>query len=180
MQSGAVSYLYTLATVSITFVGFSALVLILRQTLGGEMSNLDILIARIFIQLGFIVSAGSLIPPLLLLNHLSDDIVWRASSLATAIPTFLFASTYPSRRRAASGVKTPSSVWVDVVIALLLSVWLLCNAAGVIVVPSSGPYVAALTGILFLAGWAYLQALNTVLRHHRLRRVAEHGGNRAT
>jgi hypothetical protein len=50
---------------SITFVGFSALVIILRQTLGGEMSKLDILITRIFIQLGFLVAAGALLPALL-------------------------------------------------------------------------------------------------------------------
>jgi hypothetical protein len=59
------TYLYTLAALSITFVGFSALVIYLRQTVGGEMSKLDVLITRIFIQLGFIVVAGAMLPPLL-------------------------------------------------------------------------------------------------------------------
>ena len=59
------TYLYTLASLSVTFVGFSALVIILRQTMGGEMSKLDILITRIFIQLGFIVAGGAMLPALL-------------------------------------------------------------------------------------------------------------------
>lgn len=59
MDLPGTAYLYTLAALSVTFVGFSALAIILRQTFGGEMSRLDILITRIFIQLGFIVVAAS-------------------------------------------------------------------------------------------------------------------------
>src|ERR1700688_2500124 len=104
MPTAALTYLYALASLSVTFVGFSALVIILRQTIGGEMSRLDVLVTRIFIQLGFIVAAGAMLPPLLSLLSLPPDLIWRMSSIAAAVPSFLFAVTYPSRRHAASGM----------------------------------------------------------------------------
>ena len=160
------TYLFTLAALSVTFVGFSALVVVLRQTFGGEMSKLDILITRIFIQLGFIVVAGAMLPPLLSLFALPDNLIWRIASIVPAIPTFIFAVTYPSRRQAASGVPTPGIVWLDVLVLVLASLALVCNAVGLGFQTGPGPYAAALTTILFLSGLAYLQALNTLIGHH--------------
>jgi hypothetical protein len=160
------TYLYTLASLSVTFVGFSALVIILRQAMGGEMSKLDILITRIFIQLGFIVAAGAMVPALLLLFALPPPLVWRLSSLAAAVPSFLFATTYPRRRRAASGMPTPVAVWIDVAILATAALALASNAAGLGFVPNAALFAAALTGVFFLAAWAYLQALQLLLRPH--------------
>jgi hypothetical protein len=160
------TYLYTLASLSVTFVGFSALVIILRQAIGGEMSKLDILITQIFIQLGFIVAAGALLPALLLLFALPQPLVWRLASVATAVPSFLFAATYPRRRRAASGMPTPVVVWIDVAILTSCAGVLACNAAGLGFVPNAPLFAASLTGIFFLAAWAYLQALHLLLRPH--------------
>jgi hypothetical protein len=165
-----------LATLSVTFVGFSALVIILRQTLGGQMSRLDVLITRIFIQLGFMVAAGSMLPPLLTLFDISELHIWRTSSLVIAVPSSIFACTYPWRRRVASGVSTPIGVWIDVWIMVLLSLLLYGNAADAFVPREAGAFAAALTGILFVAGWAYLQALNTLLRHHQRSRVTDNQG----
>lgn len=167
MNSPALTYLYTLATLAVTFVGFSALVIIMRQTLGGEMSKLDILITRIFIQLGFMVAAGCMLPPMLSIFPISDTQIWRISSIAMALPSFAFATTYPSRRKAASGVSMPLNIWIGVLCLLLLSLGLFCNATGLFTFSGPGPFAAALTGILFVSGWGYLQALNTMLRHHR-------------
>jgi hypothetical protein len=166
VDTSAFTYLYALAAISVTFVGFSALVIILRQTIGGEMSRLDVLVTRIFIQLGFIVAAGAMLPPLLALFSLPPGLVWRVSSFAAALPSCLFAVTYPSRRRAASGVRTPFVIWIDVFILLGAALVLACNAVGVGFPPGAGPFATALTAILFLSGWAYLQALNILLRPH--------------
>jgi hypothetical protein len=114
MSLQAVSYLQTLSTIAVTFVGFAALVIILRQALGGEMSKMDILLTRIFIQLGFMVAAGSLLPSLLGLFPWSTSVVWRLSSAIVGVPTLLFALTSPARRRVASGVPAPWGVWLDV------------------------------------------------------------------
>ena len=166
MELQGATYLFTLAALSVTFVGFSALVIIIRQTLGGQMSQLEILITRIFIQLGFMVTAGAMLPPLLALFELPPPLIWRISSLAAAIPSFLFAVTYPARRRAASGVPTPLVIWLDVMVLLAAVAVLILNCAGIGIAPGPGPFAAALTVILFLSGWAYLQALRLLLRHH--------------
>jgi len=49
----------------------------------------------------------------------------RAADHVDAPPSLLFACTYPSRRRAASGTSTPIAVWADVIIIVLLSLLLL-------------------------------------------------------
>lgn len=166
MELPGSTYLFTLAALSVTFVGFSALVVVLRQTFGGEMSRLDILITRIFIQLGFIVVAGAMLPPLLFFFQWPQDVIWRTASVVPAVPAFIFAVTYPSRRRAASGVPTPFVIWIDVMILVLASLALMCNALGLGFEPGPGPFAASLTTILFLSGWAYLQALRTLIVHH--------------
>lgn len=130
------------------------------------MSKLDVLVTRIFIQLGFIVAAGAMLPALLSLLTLPVDLVWRLSSTATALPSFVFAVTYPGRRRAASGVKTPITIWIDVLILLTAALILAANAVGAGFKPSAAPFALGLTAILFLSGWAYLQALNLLLRPH--------------
>ena len=130
------------------------------------MSRLDILITRIFIQLGFIVAAGAMLPPLLSLFPWRPALIWRTSSFIAAVPSFLFAVTYPARRHAASGVPTPFVIWIDVLILLTAAMVLFCNAVGLGFEPSVGPFAAALTSVLFLSGWAYLQALNILLRPH--------------
>src|SRR6516225_9544483 len=77
MTPAASGYLYTLAALSITFVGFSALVIVLRQTLGGDLSRLDLLLTKIFVQLGFLVAGAALMPPLLALLQCPEPLVWR-------------------------------------------------------------------------------------------------------
>jgi hypothetical protein len=166
MELTGTAYLYTLATLAVTFVGFSALVILLRQSFGGSLSKLEILITRIFIQLGFIVAAGALLPPLLALFELKPAVIWRTCSLIASVPSFIFAVTYPSRRRIASGVPTPVAIMADVVVLTSISVMLFLSAAGIGVEAGAGPYAASLTFILFLSGYAYLQALNLLLQVH--------------
>jgi len=167
MSSFAWSYLYTLAAMAVTFVGFSSLVIVLRQTMGGEMSKLDVLITRTFIQVGFLVAGGALLPALLTLFHLEETATWRLASAMTSVPVLAFAVTYPARRKWASGVRTPPVVWIDALVILGCALLLACNALGAVVASGPGPYTAALTGVLFVSSWAYLQAVNTLVRHHR-------------
>ena len=47
-------FLYALATISITFVGFSALLIVFRQTMGGKLTPYDTYFTLSFIQIGFI------------------------------------------------------------------------------------------------------------------------------
>jgi hypothetical protein len=80
MELAGSSYLYTLALVSISYVGFTALILIFRQSTGGRMTMLDGFIIRIFIQLGFLTVCGSLLPPRLAQFGLQPTTIWRVAS----------------------------------------------------------------------------------------------------
>jgi hypothetical protein len=143
--------------------------IVLRQTAGGEMSKLDVLITRTFIQLGFLVAAGAMLPALLSLFRLGDIWIWRISSATTAIPVVIFGTTYSGRRRRAAGMRTPATIWFDVLVISGFGLLLGCNALGLFVETGPGPYAAALTGLIFISGWGYLQAVNTLIKHHRTR-----------
>ncbi len=65
MELRGASYLYTLATLMITFAGFAALLLIIRQGAGAQLSVLDRFITRTVVGHLFILTAGALSPVLL-------------------------------------------------------------------------------------------------------------------
>ena len=76
----ASGYLYTIATVGMTFAGLSVLTMILRQMLGGQITKWDSWVTRTWIQLGFMTTLGSILPPLLILFEAPAPIAWRISS----------------------------------------------------------------------------------------------------
>lgn len=163
------SYLLALAALAVSFVGFSSLVIMLRQAAGGAVSRLDAFLTRTFVQLGFLVAAGSLLPLLLSLSTLSAVSIWKLASLMEAIPALAFAATYPYRRRLASGVKTPPAIWCDVIVLAGIGLALLLNGSGLLFAPGPLAYASALTLLLGLSGWAYLQALELLVSEHLAR-----------
>jgi hypothetical protein len=124
------AYLYTVATVSVTFVGFSALAMLFRQTVGTEITSYDSFFTITFMQTGFMVTAGALLPPLLALYELSSDFVWRWSSAITAIPIFLFVFTFPGRRRKVTSRSASAFVWMLLLLQLISGLYLVFNAIG--------------------------------------------------
>ena len=64
MAIAETTYLYALAGLSVSFVGFSTLVIVFRQSAGGRLSSYDSYFVLSFMQAGFIVTAGALLPPL--------------------------------------------------------------------------------------------------------------------
>ena len=60
------SYLYTLALFGMTFIGFAAIVMLLRQTLGRHLRAFDVLFARVYMEFAVIVSMGAMLPLLLM------------------------------------------------------------------------------------------------------------------
>ena len=165
------TYFFALGTISTTFVGFSALIMIFRQSAGGAQSPLDSWITLVFIELGFIVTAASLAPPLLALCGVSQDWVWRLCSGATALIVAAFSAGYPRRRRAVSGVAPPYYVWIDLFWLTVCIVVLLANAIGAPLPAGPGGFALGLTGVLFVGGLGYLQALGAL--HQETRRAAQ-------
>lgn len=157
----ASGYLYTIATVGMTFAGLSMLTMILRQILGGGMTKWDSFVTRTWVQLGFMTAFGSMLPPLLMLFGPPAPIAWRISSGVMAVILGSWALTFPSRRHAVNPTRLPLQV---VIYSLSMDIAALALAANAVVVPSellAGVYAAAVTaiqtgaGLLFLFAYVY-------------------------
>jgi hypothetical protein len=100
MELPGTSYLCTLALLGMTFMGFAAIVMLLRQTLGRDLRAFDVLFARAYMEFAVIVSMGAMLPALLMLWDLPIGAVWRLSSGLVGLPLLVIALGYPARRRA--------------------------------------------------------------------------------
>jgi hypothetical protein len=152
----ASGYLYTIATVGMTFAGLSVLTMILRQMLGGRLTKWDSWVTRTWIQLGFMTTFGAILPPLLILFGAPAPIVWRISSGVMALILGSWAFTFPRRRQAVNPTRLPLQV---VIFSLAMDVAALALAANAIVGPGAllaGVYAAAVTAILTGAGMLFL------------------------
>jgi hypothetical protein len=149
-------YLYTIATVGMTFAGMSVLTMILRQMLGGQITKWDSFVTRTWIQLGFMTTFGSILPPLLILFGAPAPIAWRVSSGVMAVIFGSWALTFPRRRQAVNPARLPLQV---VIFSLAMDIAALALAANAIVVPGellAGVYAAAVTAILIGSGMLFL------------------------
>ncbi len=128
MDTQASSYLATLAMVATTFVGFAALLVGLRQAKGNRLTSYDAYFTVSYIELGFLVTVASLIPPLVAVFGWRPSVVWRVSSALSAMPILLFVARLPARRRAATGLPVPPFIRVILSIQGLAGVVFLCAA----------------------------------------------------
>src|SRR5262245_28752074 len=84
MELPGTAYLYTLATLAMTFAGFCAIVIVLRQTTGYDISGFHLVLTRLYLESGLFSAAFCMLPPLLALCGLSETTVWRVSSAMIA------------------------------------------------------------------------------------------------
>ena len=160
------SYLYTIATLSITYAGFAAIIVIFRQIIGGGVSSYDIFVIRSVLMRSFIIAFSAMLPPALALFDLSQSVIWRISSLFAALLLGLFNLTFPARRRAAT--RLPINKWALITIGsqTLITIFFLMMALGIPVEPAAGPFVISITASLLVAAIAYLAQLEVMLRGH--------------
>ncbi len=152
----ASGYLYTIATVGMTFAGLSVLTMIFRQMLGGRMTKFDNFVTRTWVQLGFMTTFGSILPPLLVLFGAPAPIACRISSGIVAVILGSWALTFPRRRHAVNPTRLPLQV---VLFLLAMDLAALALAANATVIPSgilAALYAAAMTAILLSAGLLFL------------------------
>jgi hypothetical protein len=164
MELPSSAYLYTLALLAMTFVGFTAIVMILRQSLGGPLSRFDTLVARFFMAWGFLITYGAMLPPLLAAFELHHPLVWRASSTATGLMLLTLSFGYPMLRGQATGARAPTFVLVQSAIGAVIGVILLVNAAQPFpLLVASATYLAVLTFTLIQASVGFIVTINVML-----------------
>lgn len=152
----ASGYLYTIATVGVTFAGMSVLTMILRQMLGGQMTKFDSFVTRTWVQLGFMTTFGSILAPLLILFGTPAPTAWRISSGIMGIILGQWTLTFPSRRLSVNPTRLPLQV---LTFLLAMSADALALLANAFVIPTerlAGAYAAAVTAILVGAGMLFL------------------------
>ena len=152
-------YLLRLATLSLSFVGFSAVVVTLRGALGGELSDRHLRLVRLYIEGGLVVTALALVPTLLHLLHVPDTVTWPLSSAAAAtVFTFVLVIQF-RRRRAIEGARFPPWVIIIYAVSILAVTGLWLNVAGWPFPPGAGPYAVVLTWALCIFGFIFVRTI---------------------
>jgi hypothetical protein len=116
MEVKGAALLYTLAGLMITFAGFSALLLFLRQAAGARVSLLDRYLAKTVMTYVFVLTAAALLPALLALYDIQEKWIWRGSAVLFAVPMLSLQVTYPRRRRKVVGKGPPPAIFAVFVV----------------------------------------------------------------
>jgi hypothetical protein len=166
MELPGSNYLYTIITVSITYAGFAALLMIFRQIIGGGVSNYDLYLIRTVLMRSFIVAISAMMPPLLALFDLSHSVIWRVSSLIAALLQGLYVLTFAARRRAVTDIPVPTWALIIHMLGVFTTIFLLMIALGIFVEPAAGPFAFGVTAFLILSFVTYLAQLEPLVRGH--------------
>jgi hypothetical protein len=163
VTSAESDYLFRLAALSLSFVGFSAIVVTLRGALGGQLSDRHLRLVRLYIEGGLLVTALALIPALLGLVHVPDAVIWPLTSAAAgSIFSFVLLIQFRRRRTIEPG-RFPLWVILIYVLSTFAVAGLWFNAAGIPFAPSAGPYAVVLTWALFIFGFIFVRTMELFL-----------------
>jgi hypothetical protein len=154
------NYLLTLAVISITFVAFSTIVVVFRETQGAVLMEYDIVILRMFVVSGLEATIFSLIPSLLALFDLTPLWVWRVSSLTFAL-VMIWRGIYFRRRQ--SHFERRRTIDMLFAIYSVAILGLLINTLGIFFEPGVALYALAATWLLVNAVIAFILALDRFL-----------------
>lgn len=163
MTAAESDYLFRLSALSLSFVGFSAVVVTLRGALGGELSDRHLRLVRLYIEGGLLVTALALVPTLLNLVHVPDAVIWPlCSAVAASIFTFVLLIQFRRRRKIEPG-RFPAWVVLIYALSIVAVAGLWFNVAGILFPPSGGPYAAVLTWALFIFGFIFVRTIELFL-----------------
>jgi hypothetical protein len=158
------TFLYTMAGLMVTFAGFSAILLSVRQAAGVRLSVLDRYLARTVLVHLFALTAAALLPPLLSLYDIPEAAVWKIAAAAFGLPMLLLLLTYPRRRREAVGGPPPAIVFavfivlgLAVLTAMMIYVWAGFQYA-------AAAYITAVAVNFFTTAFAFIIALEVILK----------------
>jgi hypothetical protein len=163
MEVKGAALLYTLAGLMITFAGFSALLLFVRQAAGAKLSLLDRYLAKTVMTYIFVLAAAALLPALFALYGLEEKWIWRSSSLLFAVPMLSLQVTYPRRRRKVVGEGPPPAI---LAIFVVLGSAVTLAMLGYILAGfqyDAAVYITALTIDFFTVIFGFVTALDVIL-----------------
>jgi hypothetical protein len=145
MEISGSGYLYTLATLAMTFVGFCAIVLVFRQGMRAESGKRHRHHSHLYIELGFSAAAFAMLAPLLAACGIAHPVAWRVSSAIIAVALVAHNVLQLRRFKASNPGRLPKRVWVNSIITGLVTLGLLANTSGFLMEPGLGPVAIAAT-----------------------------------
>src|ERR1700730_6118120 len=101
------------------FVGFTSIVVVLHQGTSKPLSPLHILFTSLFVELGLMATAFSLLAPTLAICAIREDLVWRVSSaimLAGLVSWLLIFAR--RRKRATPNERLPFRYWATTILSV--------------------------------------------------------------
>lgn len=156
------AFLLTFAGLAVTFSAVSALVTVMRQTMGGKLSGVDIYLVAAFSAHGFVLAIAALLPSLISQYSESAAVIWPISSvLAGSALTFTTVHMMRLRRKVAPGrmplgmMLSFTALWIGVGLFLL----------GTPLAPERSPaiYATALTLCLATIMWTFVRRISSLL-----------------
>lgn len=163
MELPGTGYLYTLATLAMTFVGFCAIVLVFRQSMGAQSSKFHRYASHIYIELGLTSAAFAMLAPLLAACELPHTAVWRVSSAVIAIALVVHTWFILKQFKTTRPGPFPARVWVNSTITALVILGLLTNSAAFHIEPGLGPVAIAATWRLIMGVEIFMLTLEEFL-----------------
>jgi len=156
--------LFTLAALMVTFAGFSALLLGVRQAAGAKLSALDTYLSKTVLSNLIVLTGGTLLPPLLALYDVSEERLWRISAVLFGLPMLFLLLSYPHRRRKAVGSSPPPAVYAIFVVfgSAVLVAMLVYVLAGFQYGPAA--YITSIMVNFFACSFAFVTALDVILQ----------------
>lgn len=155
MELPGAASLYALAGLAMAFAGFTAIVVVLRQSTGMPLSPLHILFTLMYIELGLMAAAFAMLAP----------VAWRVSSALVLIVLGSWLFFFPIRRlRAAPADPLPARFFVMCGIGVAVVVALGMNAAGTVFPSGPGPIALAAVYMLAVASVIFLRNFSSYLR----------------
>ena len=162
MELPGETYLFNLSLIAVTFTAVSAIVMLLRQTMGGKLSNFDVYLITSFISFGFALALAAMLPPLVALFDLPPTALWAVSSGLAAVLLGSAVAANFHRRRMVSPEPMALSVVLSFASQGFVVIVLLVNAA---VQPWQGIHLFA--GVLTLSVavimWAFVRRIASLL-----------------
>jgi hypothetical protein len=149
MDLPGAAYFYTLAQVGITFAGFAAILMTVRQMRGVSMSKFHLWVARSYVQSGMVTAMNALLSPLLFGLGLSERMTWQIASAVIAVQSIVLIVLAPGQWRAATDRPVDMRLKIQVGLGLLINVALLANVAGWPFEPMGGLVMLAVSWNLF-------------------------------
>ena len=158
------AYLFNLSLLAITYAAVSALVMLLRQTMGGKISNFDIHLITAYVSGGFTIAVDAILPPLISLTGALPAILWGvASGLAAIVLAHLPGKHLSGDVEEARASQPPSwFFWISVSSALAV-VLLAANAVLPIVAGYRRLFAIALTLSMAMLLWSFVRRIASLL-----------------